>query len=68
MREDSNRFRFSYYQLVVLGLFALSFVFYLAHRDLSQELTVQPKAALMSITPITPTLSFKPKPPEPTIK
>lgn len=69
MREDSNRrFSFSYYHLVVLGLFALSFVFYLAHRDLSQELTVQPKAALMSITPLTPTLSFKPKPPEPSIK
>ncbi len=69
MREDSNRrFRFSYYHLVVLGLFAISVVFYLAHRDLSQELTVEPKAALMSITPITPTLSFKPKPPEPTTK
>lgn len=68
MREDSNRrFRLSFYHAAVFGLFALSFFFYLAHRDLAQKLTIQPKATFMSITPITPTLSFKSKP-EPSVK
>lgn len=68
MREDSNRrYPLWSYHAAVFGLIALSFFFYLAHRDLVQKPTIQPKATFMSITPITPTLSFKSKP-EPSVK
>ncbi len=70
MREEpKNRTRISIYHGVVIVLFLLSSVLYLAYRDLSSKLTLNTNATLMSVAPPVPKFEHKPPPkPEPKIQ